>query len=60
LIRPGLRLISLNMNYCSRENFWLLVNTTDPLGQLQWVSCSNYKYKIINNICLVSSMVTIC
>ena len=37
LIRPGLRLISLNMNYCSRENFWLLINATDPLGQLQWV-----------------------
>ncbi|CAF1108747.1 unnamed protein product [Adineta steineri] len=37
LIRPGLRLISLNMNYCSRENFWLLINTTDPLNQLQWL-----------------------
>ncbi|CAF3614912.1 unnamed protein product [Rotaria sordida] len=37
LVRPGLRLISLNMNYCSRENFWLLINTTDPLGQLQWL-----------------------
>jgi sphingomyelin phosphodiesterase len=41
LVRPGLRLISLNMNYCSRENFWLLINTTDPLGQLQWVSFTN-------------------
>ncbi|CAF3066537.1 unnamed protein product [Rotaria socialis] len=37
LVRPGLRLISINMNYCSRENFWLLVNSTDPLGQLQWL-----------------------
>ncbi|CAF4760111.1 unnamed protein product [Rotaria sp. Silwood1] len=37
LVRPGLRLISLNMNYCSRENFWVLINTTDPLGQLQWL-----------------------
>ncbi|CAF0924132.1 unnamed protein product [Rotaria sp. Silwood1] len=36
-LRPGLRLISLNMNYCSRENFWVLINTTDPLGQLQWL-----------------------
>uniref|UniRef100_F7DWG8 Sphingomyelin phosphodiesterase n=1 Tax=Ornithorhynchus anatinus TaxID=9258 RepID=F7DWG8_ORNAN len=34
---PGLRLISLNMNFCSRENFWLLVNSTDPAGQLQWL-----------------------
>ncbi len=45
LIRPGLRVISLNMNYCSRENFWLLINTTDPLGQLQWVSFSKYENK---------------
>lgn len=35
--RPGLRLISLNMNFCSRENFWLLINATDPAGQLQWL-----------------------
>ncbi|XP_058161802.1 sphingomyelin phosphodiesterase [Dasypus novemcinctus] len=35
--RPGLRLISLNMNFCSRENFWLLINSTDPAGQLQWL-----------------------
>uniref|UniRef100_G1S6I2 Sphingomyelin phosphodiesterase n=1 Tax=Nomascus leucogenys TaxID=61853 RepID=G1S6I2_NOMLE len=34
---PGLRLISLNMNFCSRENFWLLINSTDPAGQLQWL-----------------------
>jgi sphingomyelin phosphodiesterase len=37
IIRPGLRVISLNMNYCSWENFWLFINSTDPLGQLQWV-----------------------
>ncbi|CAF3526154.1 unnamed protein product [Rotaria socialis] len=37
VIRPGLRLISLNMNYCSAENFWLFINSTDPLGQLQWM-----------------------
>lgn len=37
LVVPGLRLISLNMNYCSRENFWLIINATDPLNQLQWV-----------------------
>ncbi|XP_078252026.1 sphingomyelin phosphodiesterase-like, partial [Rhinoraja longicauda] len=35
--RPGLRLVSLNMNFCSHENFWLLVNSTDPAGQLQWL-----------------------
>lgn len=36
-LRPGLRLISLNMNFCSEENFWLSINSTDPAGQLQWL-----------------------
>jgi sphingomyelin phosphodiesterase len=38
LVRPGLRLISLNMNYCAPENYWLFINGTDPLDQLQWAS----------------------
>ncbi|XP_015672780.1 sphingomyelin phosphodiesterase [Protobothrops mucrosquamatus] len=33
----GLRLVSLNMNFCSEANFWLLINSTDPAGQLQWL-----------------------
>jgi sphingomyelin phosphodiesterase len=37
-IFSNLRLISLNTNYCPRENFWLLINSTDPLGQLDWLS----------------------
>lgn len=36
-IQPGLRVISLNMNFCARENFWLMVNSTDPANQLQWL-----------------------
>ncbi|XP_041055851.1 sphingomyelin phosphodiesterase [Carcharodon carcharias] len=36
-VQPGLRLVALNMNFCSHENFWLLVNSTDPAGQLQWL-----------------------
>ncbi|XP_078078761.1 sphingomyelin phosphodiesterase isoform X2 [Mustelus asterias] len=36
-LQTGLRLVSLNMNFCSHENFWLLVNSTDPAGQLQWL-----------------------
>jgi sphingomyelin phosphodiesterase len=32
------RLISLNTNYCPKENFWLIINSTDPLGQLEWLS----------------------
>lgn len=33
-----LRLISLNTNYCPKENFWLFVNSTDPLDQLKWLA----------------------
>ncbi|KAM3836575.1 sphingomyelin phosphodiesterase [Vipera latastei] len=36
-IWQGLRLVSLNMNFCSEANFWLLINSTDPAGQLQWL-----------------------
>lgn len=36
-IAPGLRLISLNMNYCYNLNFWLLIDSVDPLGQLAWL-----------------------
>lgn len=25
------------MNFCAKENFWLLVNSTDPANQLQWL-----------------------
>ncbi|CAH1238967.1 SMPD1 [Branchiostoma lanceolatum] len=38
LVRPGLRLISINTNYCYSLNWWLLLNTTDPAGQLQWLA----------------------
>ncbi|XP_029457774.1 sphingomyelin phosphodiesterase isoform X2 [Rhinatrema bivittatum] len=37
-LSPGLRLVSLNMNFCALENFWLLINSTDPAGQLQWLA----------------------
>jgi len=37
LVEPGFRIISLNMNYCNNHNFWLLLNSTDPLGQLGWL-----------------------
>ena len=36
-VRPGLKLISLNMNYCNNQNWWLLLNATDPAGELQWL-----------------------
>ena len=25
------------MNFCNTGNWWLLINTTDPAGQLQWL-----------------------
>ncbi|XP_054157645.1 sphingomyelin phosphodiesterase-like [Oppia nitens] len=37
MVKPGLKLISLNMNYCNNQNWWLLLNATDPAGQLQWL-----------------------
>ncbi|UJR10009.1 hypothetical protein I4U23_014232 [Adineta vaga] len=37
IIETNLRLISLNMNYCTENNYWLFINSTDPLGQLQWL-----------------------
>ncbi|XP_051973403.1 sphingomyelin phosphodiesterase-like [Xyrauchen texanus] len=36
-VERGLRVVSLNMNFCARENFWLMVNSTDPADQLQWL-----------------------
>ena len=36
-VSPGLRVISLNMNYCMNKNLWLLINSTDPADQLQWL-----------------------
>ena len=37
LIQDGFRLVSLNMNFCNNQNWWLLINTTDPMGQLSWL-----------------------
>jgi len=36
-IRPGLKVISLNTNFCHSRNFWLFINSTDPGNQLQWL-----------------------
>ncbi len=44
----NLRLISLNTNYCPRENFWLLLNSTDPLNQLDWLA-KTLQFSEINN-----------
>lgn len=58
LVRPGFRIVSLNMNYCNHDNWyvssaashpktlktnlsfyfsrWLILNSTDPLQELEW------------------------
>ncbi|XP_015791561.1 sphingomyelin phosphodiesterase [Tetranychus urticae] len=36
-VKPGLKLISLNMNYCNNLNLWLLLNSTDPADELTWL-----------------------
>jgi sphingomyelin phosphodiesterase len=58
LIKPNLRLISLNTNYCYNLNFWIYENAVDPLGQLDWLvqvllkSEDNYeKVHIIGHAC---------
>ncbi|GFN96995.1 sphingomyelin phosphodiesterase [Plakobranchus ocellatus] len=33
----GFRIISINSNYCNKDNPWILLNTTDPCGTLQWL-----------------------
>ncbi|MEL6741322.1 MAG: metallophosphoesterase, partial [Planctomycetota bacterium] len=37
LHRPGLRIVSLNMNYCNDLNFWTLVDAVDPDHHLRWL-----------------------
>lgn len=36
-VRPGLKLVSLNTNFCHNKNFWLYINSTDPGNQLEWL-----------------------
>ena len=37
LVRPGFRILSVNTNYCNNKNWWLLINSTDPVNELQWL-----------------------
>ncbi|XP_055299063.1 sphingomyelin phosphodiesterase-like [Sitodiplosis mosellana] len=57
LARPGLRIISLNMNACNDLNFWLIENSKDPSTQLKWLihelqlaEFSNEKVHIVGHI----------
>lgn len=53
LIRPGLRLISLNTQYCDINNFYLILNATDPTEQLAWLSGVLAKAKASNEIVFI-------
>ncbi|XP_071093406.1 sphingomyelin phosphodiesterase-like [Haliotis cracherodii] len=35
---PGFRVISVNDIFCYSGNWWLMINNTDPAGQLQWLA----------------------
>lgn len=35
-LKEKLKLVSLNMNYCNNQNWWLLLNSTDPADELSW------------------------
>ncbi len=37
LARPGLRIVSLNTNYCYTFNWWTLSAVKDPASGLQWL-----------------------
>ncbi|XP_023315583.1 sphingomyelin phosphodiesterase-like [Trichogramma pretiosum] len=57
LIRPGFRIVSINTNYCNNKNWWLLINSTDPVNELQWLvyelqaaEMNNEKVHIIGHI----------
>ncbi|XP_022704639.1 sphingomyelin phosphodiesterase-like isoform X2 [Varroa jacobsoni] len=36
-VRPQLRIISLNTNFCYTSNWWLVLGANDPARQLQWL-----------------------
>lgn len=37
LVRPKFRIVSLNMNYCNQQNWWMLINPVDPNHELEWL-----------------------
>ena len=37
LARPGLRIVSMNMNYCYTFNWWTLYKSQDPASGLLWL-----------------------
>ena len=37
LVRPGLRIISINNNFCVGMNFFMMLDFSDPADQLAWL-----------------------
>jgi len=38
IIKPGLRIVSMNMNYCYTFNWWALARSQDPASGLLWLT----------------------
>ncbi|XP_046446656.1 sphingomyelin phosphodiesterase-like [Daphnia pulex] len=38
LVQPGLRIVSMNMNYCYTLNYWTYFKSQDPASSLLWLS----------------------
>lgn len=38
LAKPGLRIVSMNMNYCYTWNYWTYYKSQDPASMLLWLS----------------------
>lgn len=36
-VRPDLKVIALETNFCYKQNWWLLINATDPAHELDWL-----------------------
>jgi sphingomyelin phosphodiesterase len=39
---PGFRIVTLNTNFCYTNNFWILYESIDPEGHLDWFSKTMY------------------
>ena len=37
-VSPDLKVISVETNFCYRDNWWLLINSTDPGHELNWLA----------------------
>ena len=38
LVQPGLRIVSMNMNYCYTDNYWLYYKSQDPASNFLWLN----------------------